>query len=186
MNRIKMLSLLVKLGLYFTLLSLFLSLLIGVFHQQHHVVIGSEGGMKAWLGLEVSGNWQPLAEELALSGFNEVLILGVIQLVPLLIINGLLLRLFNLYQQGRVFDLANINCFRYLGWTLVGQFLLNIIYPPLVTSTMNSIYADLTLTRSITFGENDIAMLLVGFIIIVIAEVMRQGLILQSEQELTI
>ncbi len=186
MNRIKTLSLLVKLGLYFTLLSMLLSLLIGVLHQDHHLVIGGEGGMQAWLGLEVSGNWQSLAEELALSGFNEVLLLGVMQLVPLLIINCILLRLFSLYQQGRVFDLANINCFRYLGWTLVGQFLLNIIYPPLVTLVMNLMYADLALTRSITFGENDIAMLLVGFIIIVIAEVMRQGLILKLEQELTI
>ncbi|ACJ30676.1 Membrane protein, putative [Shewanella piezotolerans WP3] len=186
MNRIKTLSLLVKFGLYFTLLSMLLSLGVGVWHQDHHVVLGAEGAMKAWLGLEVTGNWEPLAEQLAQSGFNEVLLLGVMQLVPLLLINWILLRLFSLYQQGKVFELANINCFRYLGWTMVGQFVLNIIYPPLLTLSMNELYADLVLTRSITFGENDIAMLLVGFIIIVIAEVMRQGLILQSEQELTI
>ncbi|QQX79397.1 DUF2975 domain-containing protein [Shewanella sp. KX20019] len=186
MNRIKVLSLMVKFGLYFTLLSLLLSIAIGVFHQDHHVVIGGEGGMEAWLGLEVAGNWSVLAEQLALHGFNEVLLMGLIQIIPLVIINCVLLRLFSLYQRGKVFELANINCFRYLGWTLVGQFLLNIIYPPILSIIMNNMYSELALKRTISLGENDIAMLLVGLIIIVIAEVMLQGLLLQSEQELTI
>lgn len=186
MNKIKRLSRFITVVLYFSLGSILLSLAIAIFNTNGQLHFGEPKQMNVWLGLSIEGSWQTLAEQLTQAGFNAVLLLGVWQIIPLIIINCMLIKLFKLYQRGLIFAEANIRCFQYIGWALIGQFIIVLFYPPILTTIINTLHTDAGLPRSIGINDSDITMLLTGFIISVIAEVMRQGAEIQSEQELTI
>ena len=47
-----------------------------------------------WIGLEVSGSWQGVAQTLNEHGFDSVLWLGLVQLLPFILINIILIRYF--------------------------------------------------------------------------------------------
>jgi hypothetical protein len=144
-----------------------------------------ENGTRMWVGLEVGGSWQEAAQQLTTKNFSAVIWLGLLQLLPFLLINVILIRLFMLYRQGLFFSPKNINCFSWLGAVLLIQFVVTAIYPALLFTLLN--YAtDSGLVRIVSVRDTDIIGLLSGLVIYVIAWVMKQAYQLQQEQELVI
>lgn len=144
-----------------------------------------DNGMRLWIGLEVSGSWQEAAKQLTAQNFSAVICLGLLQLLPFVLINVILIRLFMLYRQGLFFSPKNINCFSWLGAVLLIQFVVTATYPAVLFTLLN--YATGSeMIRIISVRDSDIIGLLSGLIIYVIAWVMKQAHQLQQEQELVI
>lgn len=169
------------------LLSLFTILitLSMVLFTSSELNLGVEGSAHMWIGLEVNGSWSNAAKQLTENHYNPLVWLGLIQVLPFIIINIILLRLFSLYRKGLFFSAKNISCFTWLGGVLLLQFVITAIYPALLVTLINTITSD-ELTRIIFISDTDIIGLLAGLIIYVIAWVMKQAHQLQQEQELVI
>jgi len=97
-----------------------------------------------------------------------------------------LMRLFRLYEQGDIFRVSNVRCFKNLSRVLVGWFVIGIVHRSLLSMA-------LTLhpppgQRYITFelGSPDLTALLIGLTLAVIAWVMDEGRKLQDEQDYTV
>lgn len=144
-----------------------------------------ENGTRMWIGIEVSGSWQEAAQQLTAQNFSAVIWLGLLQLLPFVLSNVILIRLFMLYRQGLFFSPKNINCFSWLGAVLLIQFVAVVTYPALLFTLLNYVTGS-ELVRVISVRDTDIIGLLSGLVIYVIAWVMKQAYQLQQEQELVI
>ncbi|MEI8605939.1 hypothetical protein [Pseudoalteromonas sp. B160] len=84
------------------LLSLFTILitLSMVLFTSSELNLGVEGSAHMWIGLEVNGSWSNAAKQLTENHYNALVWLGLIQVLPFIIINIILLRLFSLYRKG--------------------------------------------------------------------------------------
>lgn len=122
----------------------------------------------------------PLATRLA--GFAITLIPAGIMIFGIII----LIRLFGLYQEGRIFQSENVTCLQALSRALI-----IFCAADIVTDSLLSVI--LTLhhpqgQRIISFGleGQDFTLLIVGYIMATIARVMQEGCRLQEEQSLTV
>ncbi|MBQ4832077.1 DUF2975 domain-containing protein [Pseudoalteromonas sp. MMG010] len=145
----------------------------------------SASGTNMWIGLEVSGSWQHAAQRLSSNNYNPILWLGIMQILPLICINCILIRLFRLYQQGVFFSVKNSQCFSWLGAILVFQFVMVAIAPALVFTIITAIDG-IELKRVVSISDTDIISLIAGLIIFVIGWIMKQAHQLQQEQALVI
>ncbi|MGE4290852.1 MAG: DUF2975 domain-containing protein [Desulfovibrio sp.] len=97
-----------------------------------------------------------------------------------------LMRLFRLYAAGEIFSLANVRCFRWIGWAIIGRQAVDPAYQALTTAalTMHNPAGE----RLIGVGVSDVnvTQLLIGFVILVISWVMDEGRRLQEEEALVI
>ena len=138
------------------------------------------------MNIDFSGSWGDLADALASEGFNVLLILGSAELLPSLLIYFSLFKLFGLYQQGLVFTCANIQCIKNIGTVLLAWLALKLLYPVLVTLTLRFSGTSDTLALYVSFGSDELRLLLIGLVIYVIAWVMNEATSLHQEQELVI
>lgn len=97
-----------------------------------------------------------------------------------------LMRLFHLYEQGQIFKLANVLCFRKLSRVLIWWFIIGIAHKSLlsVALTLHNPPGHRMITLEI--GSPDLTALLLGGILAVIAWVMEEGRRLQEDQDFTI
>jgi hypothetical protein len=97
-----------------------------------------------------------------------------------------LIRLFYLYETGRIFTPLNVRCFRNLGRTLICWVLAGVLYQPLmsIVLTMHNPPGERMVT--IGLGSPDVTALLMGGVLSVIAWVMEEARILQEEQDFII
>ena len=185
MKKIVWMSTLILSLLLFTLISLLVTSIIVLFSDSDVLSFTQSNGAHIWIGLEVSGSWQGIAQTLGEHGFDSVLWLGLVQLLPFFLINIILIRLFLLYRCGSFFTIENIQCFKWLGGVLLAQFALVVCYPSLLITLLN--FATGTdMGRVVTIQDTDIIGLVVGLIIYVIGWIMGQAQQLQEEQELVI
>jgi hypothetical protein len=138
------------------------------------------------VNIEFTGSWEELANALASEGFNVLLILGSAELIPSLLIYLSLFKLFGLYQQGRIFTSANIQCIKNIGTVLLAWIALKLLYPVLVTLVLRFSGASDTLALYMSLGSGELKLLLIGLVIYVIAWVMNEATSLHQEQELVI
>lgn len=171
--------------LFLTLTTLLITTLVVLLNGSDVLNFTQDNGAHMWIGLEVTGSWKYTAEILAANSFNAVTWLALPQMLPYIIINLILIRLFMLYRQGLFFDLKNIQCFKWLGGLLLLQFLFVAFYPSLLVTLIN-IFTESELKRAVIIQDTDIISFIVGLIIYVIAWIMKQAQQLQQEQELVI
>ncbi|GKW53511.1 hypothetical protein NCCP2140_25640 [Pseudoalteromonas sp. NCCP-2140] len=171
--------------LFFTLISLLVTSIIVLFSDSNVLSFTQSNGAHMWIGLEVSGSWQGVAQTLNEHGFDSVLWLGLVQLLPFMLINIILIRLFLLYRRGSFFAIENIQCFKWLGGVLLAQFALVVCYPSLLITLLN-LATGSDIGRVVAIQDTDIIGLVMGLIIYVIGWIMGQAQQLQKEQELVI
>jgi hypothetical protein len=116
-------------------------------------------------------------------------ILFAIYCIPLFItINILyhLAKLFRLYEQGSLFEIANIKHIRAIGlYMLLGQ-LLQIVYQPLMSLALTFNQPVGQRIISLSFGSADLASLLTAFIIFTAALIVGEARQLKQEVQLTV
>ncbi len=97
-----------------------------------------------------------------------------------------LIRLFGLYEQGKIFLRENVAYYRKLGFIIIYSMIASIVYSSLMTTV-------LTLDnppgqRMISFGISsaEIARLVIGLIVLLVSWIMDIGREIQEEQQLTV
>lgn len=98
----------------------------------------------------------------------------------------ILMRLFRLYEQGEIFRMSNVRCFRQLSRVLIWFFFAGIATQPLLSLALT--IQNPAGQRMLTFGleSGDLTALLLGGILAVISWVMEEGCQLQEDQDLTV
>ncbi len=97
-----------------------------------------------------------------------------------------LMRLFALYEEGRIFTSSNVTLYRRLGWLLilgVGSNVLTIALYTLIVTTPDP--QGLSAIEA-AFGSIDVAALVIGLIVLLISAVMKVGAELQEDRDLTV
>ena len=127
-----------------------------------------------------------LGEALIAENFNILAILGSVNVIFYAILYYFLFRLFSLYQLGSIFEDSNIQCFKFIGYSLVAWVVTDLLYPILVVLVIR--FTGLSDVMPLFFGldSHDLWRLLCGLMISVIGWIMAQARTLQQEQELTI
>jgi hypothetical protein len=97
-----------------------------------------------------------------------------------------LMRLFELYEQGAIFKLSNVRCYKKLSRVLIWWFVAGVLCQSLLSVVLTLHHPPGH--RMITFGlsSSDLTILLLGLILAVIAWVMEEGRKLQEDQDLTV
>jgi hypothetical protein len=112
-----------------------------------------------------------------------------VSLIPLglfFFANASLIRLFRLYEKGRIFSADNVQCFRNLSRALIGWCIAGIITTPLTSLALTLHHPPGQRMLTVGLGSPDVTALLIGGILAVITWVIEEGSILQQEQDLTI
>jgi len=135
---------------------------------------------------QVSQSWLNMAQALEAENFNSFAILGSIELLPYLLIYFFLFKLFKFYQQGQIFTVANITCFKNIGKTLLAWIGINIFYPVLVTFIIRLSGLSDNLAIHVSVGSRELFYLVSGLIIYVMAWIMSMAIELKQEQELVV
>ncbi len=111
-------------------------------------------------------------------------LLGAIQLLMWIMIPVIFFRLLKILKTGVFFDLRNVECLRKMGWAtliayvsnLLGDFCLHRVYELLFAFK----------EYDIVWKQTEEILLVIGFVILIFAEVLNNGIELKKEQELTI
>jgi hypothetical protein len=142
--------------------------------------------LSSTVNIDFSGSWSSIANALTGEGFNALLILGSVELIPSVLIYLSLFKLFGLYQRGLVFTLENIQCIKSIGTVLLAWIGLKLFYPLIVALVLRFSGASDTLAIYMSLGSDELRYLLIGLVIYVIAWVMNEATSLHQEQELVI
>ena len=97
-----------------------------------------------------------------------------------------LMRLFQLYEQGRIFRPANVRCFRSLSRVLLWWFAAGIVHKSLLSVVLTLHNPPGQRMITLELGSPDLTALLLGAVLAVIAWVMEEGRRLQEDQDLTV
>ena len=171
--------------LFLTLTTLLITAVVLLLNGSDVLNFTQANGTHLWIGLEVTGSWKSTASTLTSNSFNAMTWLALPQMLPYIIVNLILIRLFMLYRKGLFFKLKNIQCFKWLGGLLLLQFIFVAFYPALLVTLLN-MFSGSELKRAVVIQDTDIIGFIVGLIIYVIAWIMKQAQQLQQEQELVI
>jgi len=125
---------------------------------------------------------RPLSATALALGFAVSLILLGIILYGLLTLRSL----FQLYEKSIVFSQENVQYIRKFGYTLIAWVIGKAIFIPLISVVIT--YSNPPGERAVTFsfGAGDLAILVIGGVIIVISWIMNEGRAIESEHALTI
>lgn len=135
---------------------------------------------------EFTHGWLDISQALLAENFNALAILGTAELIPYLLIYFFLFKLFSYYQQGIIFTIASISCFKNIGKTLLFWIVLNIFYPVLVSLFIRFTGFSDKLAIYLNIGSVEILYLVSGLVIYVMAWIMAMAIELKQEQELVI
>jgi hypothetical protein len=95
-------------------------------------------------------------------------------------------RLFVLYEQGQIFLLANVLCFKKLSRVLIWSFAVGIVSSSLLSVVLSLPNPPGQRIVTVELNSSDLTVLLLGGILAVISWVMEEGRNLQEEQDLTV
>lgn len=93
-------------------------------------------------------------------------------------------RLFDLYAQGVIFQAANVDCFRRLGWSLFAWAGAGFLFNTLAGFILTFHWTPGTRLLVIGVDSQDLAAVFMGLVVITLAWVMDQGRKINEEQEL--
>ncbi|MDR3541664.1 MAG: DUF2975 domain-containing protein [Desulfosporosinus sp.] len=97
-----------------------------------------------------------------------------------------LMRLFALYEQGCIFMLDNVRCFKKLSYVLIWWFVAGIAYNSLLSVALTLHNPPGQRMITLELSSSDLTALLLGGILAVIAWVMEEGRKLQEDQDFTV
>lgn len=113
-------------------------------------------------------------------------VVSLLQLAVFLYATATLLRLFRLYEQGRIFDDENVRCFSLLSRSLICWCVMGVLVDPLQSIALTLHHPEGQRMLSLGLSSDDLSFLLVGGILAVISWVMEEARKIKEEQELTI
>lgn len=125
---------------------------------------------------------QILSTQQRILGFTATLLPLCITMIGLY----LLIKLFSLYQQGKIFTKENVTCYRNLGLILVSKMFVQIFYSALLSFLMTFNNPPGQRFISVGAGSIDITVLFFGIIVLVISWVMDEARNIEEEQGLTV
>jgi hypothetical protein len=97
-----------------------------------------------------------------------------------------LMQLFALYEQGHIFMMDNVRCFKKLSYVLIWWFVAGILYNSLLSVALTLHNPPGQRIMILELSSSDLTALLLGGILAVIAWVMEEGRKLQEDQDLTV
>lgn len=97
-----------------------------------------------------------------------------------------LVRLFRLYEQGDIFKLRNVRCYKKLSRLLIWWFAAGILCQSLLSVVLTLHHPPGQRMVTVGLASSDLTALLLGLILMVIAWVMEEGRKLQEDQDLTV
>jgi hypothetical protein len=112
----------------------------------------------------------------------------IVSLIPMSIdITALLtlVKLFKLYENGKIFTIANVKCFRRLGYILIIWAFASVLYDMIISGILTHIPIK-WFFFGISLRSADLTTLIIGGIVLLISWVMNEGCKLEEEQALTI
>lgn len=124
----------------------------------------------------------PLSTSTKLFGF----IIDLIFLIPAEFVLYFLIKLFSLYENGKIFTIENVCYIQYAGYTLLIGELLNPIHQALLTGVLTAHNPPGHRMMTVSISGFDIGLILVALLTILISWVMAEGCKLQEEQKYTI
>ena len=117
------------------------------------------------------------------------LLCSLVSLIPLIInlfIIYFLIKLFSLYQRGKIFMLDNVRTIKRIAYTiLIGQ-VANIIYQVLFSLIITWQYGPGNRTAGFELSSTNFGMIITACLVILISWVMAEGCRLQEDSEFTI
>lgn len=122
-------------------------------------------------------------------GLNTQFYGALVSIIPALIaflltFNGF--KLFALYEKGKILTIANVACFRNIGYLFICQGVASFVLTPVYTIIMTMNNGPGKHSLSVGLSSNDILPVVGGFFIIVVAWVMDEAKKINEEVELTI
>ncbi|GAA3916967.1 DUF2975 domain-containing protein [Litoribacillus peritrichatus] len=98
----------------------------------------------------------------------------------------ILIRLFKNYEQGKIFSLENVSYYQKLGYSLFYWVLGNVIYGGVISVILsfNNLPGERYL--ELTFQGVDALTIMLGFLVLIISRVMKEGQIIADENRHTI
>ena len=95
-------------------------------------------------------------------------------------------RLFALYSDGTIFSIANAECYRSLGYTLIYWAFSKLAFAPLISVvlTLNNPPGAKSLVLQI--GSSDLGNILLGCLVLLISWVMHEASLLEEESQYTV
>jgi hypothetical protein len=130
-------------------------------------------------GVEILNPLSPMAKFL---GFLISLIPNALSML----IIYFLIKLFKLYENGKIFTFENVNYIKKIGYTLLITELVDPIYQVFMTATLTWGNPHGHRVASITISGIDFGTILVALLTILISWIMAEGCKLNEEQQLTI
>jgi hypothetical protein len=97
-----------------------------------------------------------------------------------------IIRLFRLYETGKIFAKEHVTCFRRLGYILIIYMFAGIIRNSLVTIILTLANPPGQRIISLGFSSSDLTKLFIGLVLLLISRVMDIGREIQEEQQLTV
>lgn len=96
------------------------------------------------------------------------------------------IRLFKLYETGRIFSPENVNFFKKLGYILIAYMFAGIVHNSIMTIILTLSNPSGQRMISVGFSSSDLSKLIIGIILILVSRVMDAGREMQEEQQLTV
>jgi hypothetical protein len=130
----------------------------------------------------------PVVASQALS-LPTLLLAFLVSLIPVSVaIFGLiaLKDLFSLYEKAIFFTAENVKCFRRLGTSLISWVVANLIFVTAISAVISFNNAPGERVIVAQFGVTDIAMLLIGFVVVLVSWVMDEAVKLEDEHAYTV
>lgn len=84
-------------------------------------------------------------------------------------------RLFGLYAQGNIFEAANVQCFRNMGWALVLIMPTNVLFHSALSVLLSFDQAAGERMLAISISSDDVGVAVVGVVIVVVSWVMAEA-----------
>ncbi len=95
-------------------------------------------------------------------------------------------KLFSLYKKGVVFSEQNVNCLRHIGYALISWVIANFTYVFLISVVVKYAVTSGSSQLVIRIGSSDIAILIIGAVIVLFSRVMKEAVILEDEHAHTV
>ncbi|HNW92027.1 MAG TPA: DUF2975 domain-containing protein [bacterium] len=97
-----------------------------------------------------------------------------------------LIRLFGLYQQGRIFSGDTTRCYRSLGYVIIASVVIGIVHNSMMSVIVTLDNPPGQRLLSVGFSSADFSRIVIGLLVLVVAWVMDLGRELHEEQQLTV
>ena len=97
-----------------------------------------------------------------------------------------LIRLFKLYEMGKIFELNSVRCFRSLGYVLLVSQGLCVVYDVLISLVLTWQRPVDDRVISISMSSTNLAVILAGCLLLLVSWVMLEGCKLNEEQKLIV